>query len=82
VYPYFSGKRPLMKDNVTRQIKEAGKSTHDLMTDVGILSIGDDLADNDRINLLISSLEGRMMSACVVPSSRPMSYIRLEHSHV
>jgi len=37
-----------MKDNVTSlQIKGARTSTYDLMTDVGILSIGDDLAGTD-----------------------------------
>jgi len=47
-----------MKDNVTSlQLKGAETSTLEIMTDVGILSIGADLAGNDNDQLVLNDVK-------------------------
>ena len=62
------GNDPSANDSAARRaINGANKSTDDFSTDVGILSITDDLAGILRISLLTSSIDGERKSVSNLP---------------
>jgi len=67
-----NGNVPSVNDSVAkRAINDANRSTDDLITDVGILSITDNIADMLRINLLTSSAD----SGCKSVSNLPVYFM-------
>src|SRR5208282_4425757 len=69
------GNEPSLNDNVaSRVISGANTSTHDLMIDVGILSIDDDFAGIAQISLLTSSTDGCCIMSTGVPVNCTSAY--------
>ena len=60
---YMEGKAPSLKEIVASLVMSVAKmSGQSLMTEVGILSIGDDLAGMDLMSLRTLSAEGGVMA--------------------
>src|SRR5208282_701779 len=69
------GNEPSLDDNVTsRVLSGANTSTHDLMIDVGILSIGDDFAGIAQISCPTSSTDGCCSMSTGVPVNCTSAY--------